>query len=60
LKNAKRNAQENPEGLKLYKTHHLLICVNDVSVVGENVNKIQKKNTKALLDAREEADLKLN
>jgi len=30
LKYAKRSAQENPEGLKLYKTHHLLIYANDV------------------------------
>jgi hypothetical protein len=37
-------------GLKLNGTHQLLVYVNDVNLLGDNVN-IIKKNTGALIDA---------
>jgi hypothetical protein len=41
------------EGLELNVTHQILICADDVNLVGEDVN-IMKKNTKAILNCCEE------
>jgi hypothetical protein len=54
-----RRVQENQEGLILNGTHQFLAYVDDVKIVGENKDTIQK-NTKALLDASKEVGLEVN
>jgi sorting nexin-29 len=53
-----RRVQENQEELILNGTHQLLAYADDVNVVGENIDTIQK-NAKALLDARKEVGLEV-
>jgi hypothetical protein len=59
LFNAVRSFQEKQEGLKLNGTHQLLAYVDDVNILGENIDAIQK-NTEALSDAGKEVDLEVN
>jgi hypothetical protein len=54
-----RKVQENQVGLKLNGTHQLLAYVDDVNLLGDNIDTI-KKNTGTLTDASKEVGLEVN
>jgi hypothetical protein len=49
FKYAIRKVQENVEVLEMSVTHQLLVCIDDVNMLGKNTNAI-RKNTEILLD----------
>jgi hypothetical protein len=51
--------QGNQEGLKLNGTHELLVCADDVNIVGEHIDTM-KKNTDALLDTSNQVGLEVD
>jgi hypothetical protein len=59
LEYAIRGVHGNQEGLKLNGTHQILAYADDVHIVGENTDTINK-NTEALVDASKEVGLEVN
>jgi hypothetical protein len=51
--------QENLVGLKLNGTHQLLAYADDVNLLGDNIDTIEK-NTKTLIDASKEVGLQIH
>jgi hypothetical protein len=59
LEYAIRKAQENQAGLKLNGTHQLLAYADDVNLLGDNIDTINK-NRETLFDASKEVALEVN
>jgi hypothetical protein len=54
----KTQVQDNQVGLKLNKTHQLLVYADDVNLLGDNMDTI-KKNTHTFIDASKEVGLEV-
>jgi hypothetical protein len=54
-----RKVQENLAGLKLNGIHQLLAYADDVNLLGDNID-IINKNTQTLIDASKEVGLEVN
>jgi hypothetical protein len=59
LEYAIRKVEENQVGLKLNGTHQLLAYADDVNLLSDNIDTINK-NTKTLIDASNEVNLEIN
>jgi hypothetical protein len=54
-----RKVQENQVGVKLNGTHQFLAYAEDVNLLGDNIDTIEK-NTETLIDASKEVCLEIN
>jgi hypothetical protein len=59
LECAIRKVRENQLTLKLIWAHQMLVCADDVNLLGGNIDTI-KKNTQTLFDASKEVGLEVN
>jgi hypothetical protein len=59
LHDAITKVQESKEGLENNGPHNLLVCADDVNLLGENIN-ITNQDTEVLLDASKEVCRELN
>jgi hypothetical protein len=59
LEHAIRKVWENQVGLKLNGTHQLLAYADDVNLLGDNIDTINK-NTETVIDASKEVGLEAN
>jgi hypothetical protein len=59
LEFAIRKFQENEVGLELYGTHQLLVCADDVNLLGDSVN-IIKDISETLVEASMDIGLEIN
>jgi hypothetical protein len=59
LEYAIKEVQENQAGLKLNGTHQLLAYADDVNLLGDNIDTINK-NTQTLIDASKDVGLEVN
>jgi hypothetical protein len=59
LEYAIRKVQGNQVGLKLSGTHQLLVCANDVNLLGDNIGTL-KKSTETLIDASKDVGLEVS
>jgi hypothetical protein len=59
LEHAIRKVQVNQSGLKLKRSHQLLVYADDVNLLGDNIDTI-KKNTETLIGASKKVGLEVN